>query len=111
MQHVLIKIRKIQRTLETCVLKIQFPIWFNEQATWLQAKHLAKLWQINRNLDVSYYNLVVYIMNQKTVVPFNPLMKRFKRDKRMILTSSLVKKASKCGENYTLHIFFHSCSR
>ena len=111
MQHALIKIRKIQRTLETCFLKIQFPIWFNEQATWLQAKHLAKLWQINRNLDVSYYNLVVYIMNQKTVVPFNPLMKRFKRDKRMILTSSLVKKASKCGENYTLHIFFHSCSR
>ena len=64
------------------------------------------LWRKNRNLDVSHYNLVVHIMNQKTVVPFNPLMKRFKRDKRMILTSSLVEKSKQMWRKlHTAQIF------
>ena len=43
---------------------------------------------------------------------FNPLMKWFKRDKRMILTSSLVEKWKNCGENYTLlhNFLFIKCS-
>ena len=43
---------------------------------------------------------------------FNPLMKWFKRDKRMILTSSLVEKSKNCGENYTLlhNFLFIKCA-